>query len=189
MKQTTPEGVTVCGKGFHIFPFSAFVAANLSAEVLRIVMPVLGALAPLAVNVAEDGNAPAEDTDGRESVKKAGILDRDIDFDRLGPALANVFAGVSGDEVETVLRKLLTTYGNISYEDERGNSRKLTEDDAGELFCGEPYGLFILAFHVARVNYSGFFSKMPGLYGNQMEGVVGKVMETVKTFPGMANLT
>ena len=78
--------------------------------------------------------------------------------------------------VETLLRQLLVDYGNIAYDDpETGATPKLTMDKANELFCGEVQDMFILAFEVIRTNYSGFFSKLGGRFGQAIEELMKKV--------------
>lgn len=168
MKRTTPETVTVNDTVFFIFPFSAFTAANLSGEVIALIGPVIGSFLPLAgKGTVNEQNADPDEQGG-------GILDREIDIEEAGKAVANAFSGLSGDKVERLLRKLLVDNGNIAYENENGKRERLTSDTADELFCGNAQGLFVLAFHVIRVNYSGFFGKLPTLFGNHLKSAAEK---------------
>lgn len=170
MKRTTPESVTVNDTVFYIFPFSAFTAANLSGEVIALIGPVVGSFLPLAGK--GKGNTQNIDPDEQEQGK--GILDTEIDMEEAGKAVANAFSNLSGDKVERLLRKLLVDNGNIAYENENGKRERLTPDTADELFCGNAQGLFVLAFHVIRVNYSGFFGKLPTLFGNRLKSAAEK---------------
>lgn len=170
MKRTTPESVTVNDTVFYIFPFSAFTAANLSGEVIALIGPVVGSFLPLAGK--GKGNAQNIDPDEQEQGK--GILDTEIDMEEAGKVVANAFGNLSGDKVERLLRKLLVDNGNIAYENENGKRERLTMDAADELFCGNAQGLFVLAFHVIKVNYSGFFGKLPALFGDRLKSVAEK---------------
>lgn len=174
MKRTTPETVTVNDTVFFIFPFSAFTAANLSSEVIALIGPVIGSFLPLAGK--KTGNAQETDPDEQADPDEqgGGILDREIDMEEAGKAVANAFRGLSGDKVERLLLKLLVDNGNIAYENENGKRERLTPDMADELFCGNAQGLFVLAFHVIRVNYSGFFGKLPARFGNRLKSAAEK---------------
>ena len=170
MKRTTPESVTVNDTVFYIFPFSAFTAANLSGEVIALVGPVVGSFLPLVGK----GKGNAQNVDPDEQAQESSILDVEIDTDEAGKAVANASSNLSGDKVERLLRKLLVDNGNIAYENENGKRERLTMDVADELFCGSAQGLFVLAFHVIKVNYSGFFGKLPTLFGNRLKSAAEK---------------
>lgn len=170
MKRTTPESVTVNDTVFYIFPFSAFTAANLSGEVIALVGPVVGSFLPLVGK----GKENAQNVDPDEQAQESSILDVEIDTDEAGKAVANAFSNLSGDKIERLLRKLLVDNGNIAYENENGKRERLTMDVADELFCGSAQGLFVLAFHVIKVNYSGFFGKLPTLFGNRLKSAAEK---------------
>lgn len=195
MRQTTPKTVEVCGSTFHVFPFSAFTAANLSAEVIRLLAPVIGSLMPLVKGISPDTGIPRADdagknetSGGEEKTAGRGILDVDIDMDKAGAVLAMAFRELSGEEVERILKNLLVENRNISYENESGRTEYLTQDLADELFCGQPHGLFILAFHVIMRNYAGFFGSAVPLSG-VLQSVAGAVQTgTAGMFPGMASL-
>lgn len=181
MRQTTPKTVHVCGNTFHVFPFSAFTAANLSAEVIRLLAPVIGSLMPLVQGISPDTGMPRADatgeeetSDGEEKAVGRGIMDTDIDMDKVGAVLAKAFRELSGEEVERILKNLLVENRNISYENESGRTEFLTQDLADELFCGQPHGLFILAFHVIVRNYAGFFGSAAPLSG-ALQNVAGAV--------------
>ena len=201
MRQTTQKTVQVCGSTFHVFPFSAFTAANLSADVIHLLAPVIGGLMPLISKASSSAGATSRDAamdsagedpgnpSGEQERSGQSILDVDIDMDKAGAILATAFRELSGDEVERVLKNLLTENRNISYESETGVREWMTQDLADELFCGQPHGLFILAFHVIVRNYSGFFGSAVPLSG-VLQSVAGAA-QTGKAgmFPGMASLT
>ncbi len=153
MKQFEPKDVTVLGKQFHIFPFPAFRAANISGELAALIGPMLGGLATI---FGGDGTS--------------NLLD--VDAEKAAPAIAGAFDSLSGDKVEALLRKMLITGKNISV-DYSGETVYLTEDIANELFCMEAQGLYILAFEVIRTNFSGFFGKPGSLFGS----AIGKAMK------------
>ena len=160
MKQFDPIVKTLSGNKFYIRPFGAFTSANLSGEIISLVVPVLSAAAPLI------GNATGNGAD-------TSLLD--IDSEVAAPILANAAAGISGDRLEALLKKLLIKHGNISVELEgERDAQNLTEDLADEVFCGETQDMFILAFEVIKVNYSGFFEKLAFPFGERVNALLQK---------------
>lgn len=155
MKQTEPKEVTVGGMKFYICPLPAFKAANLTGELAGVITPMIAGLAPLFI-----GNEENEDVD---------LMD--IDIEKAAPNIADAFSGLSGDKVESLLKKLLIQGKNITVEleDENGNGEaeltRLTEDVVNEIFCGDVQDVFILAFEVIRLNFNGFFKKAGNLFG------------------------
>lgn len=148
MKQLETKHEKVGGMNFHIRPFPAFKAANLTGELASTLAPLLGVLAPL-VNDESDG----------------GLMD--IDVRTAADAMAGCTA-LSGDKLEQLMRKLLLG-GHIVVEipDEEGNleAQILDMDTANEVFCGEVQDMFILCFHVIKLNFNGFFKRFAGLSG------------------------
>lgn len=148
LKQMEPTMETVGGYNFYIRPFAAFKAANLTGELASVLAPLLGALAPLV------------------SDQKEGSL-MDVDAAQAAEALSNC-TNISGDKMEKLMQKLLLG-GHIVVElpDEEGKTKaeRLDMDIANEIFCGEVQDMFILCFHVIKLNFNGFFKKIAGLYG------------------------
>ena len=135
---------------FYVRPFPAFVASNISGELFSFILPVIGALAPAAAKAMADS--------------PSGLLDAEAET--AAPILANGLSGVGGDKLEQILKKLLVRHKNIAVEFEGdGNPHLLTEELANEIFCGDAQDMFILAFDVIQVNYSGFFKKAGALFG------------------------
>jgi len=152
---------TLNGNTFYLRPFSALKAANMSGEIMSLLTPVLAGIAPIV--------AGAE-------IKGDNISLFDIDAEKAAPHLANAMSGISGDKLELLLKKLLIQYKNISVELEgEKEAQHLTEDLANELFCGETQDMFILAFEVIKVNYSGFFKKLGGRFGAALNILTQKV--------------
>jgi hypothetical protein len=146
---------TINGNTYRIRPLPAFKCANLSGELANIALPILSALAPIISGASQNGSF------------------MDVDAEDLAPRLAAGFEKLSGDRVEGLMKKLLTTYNNVSVEvDGSGEAEPLTEDLANELFCGDITGMFVLAFEVAKSNYSGFFTTLTTAYGNQLKGIM-----------------
>ena len=149
LKQMEPIKETVGGYNFYIKPFAAFKAANLTGELASVLAPLLGALAPLV------------------SDQKEGSL-MDVDAAQAAEALSNC-TNISGDKMEKLMQKLLLG-GHIVVElpDEEGEFKpeRLDMDIANEIFCGEVQDMFILCFHVIKLNFNGFFNKIVGLSGN-----------------------
>jgi len=148
LKQTTTKKVTVGGTDFHIKPFGAFKAANISGELASLATPLIAALVPLV----------GDDT---------GIMD--IDLEKAAPGISGAFSGISGDKVEKLLKRLLISDRNISVEieDDSGEvkAKILDEDLANEIFCSDVQDMYLLAFEVIRLNFSGFFEKVAPLFG------------------------
>ncbi len=75
---------------------------------------------------------------------------------------------IDGNRMEKLMKKLLLG-GHIAVEleDENGNTEEeeLTQDLADEIFCGNIQDMFVLCFHVIRLNFRGFFGKLPILSG------------------------
>ena len=148
LKQMEPTKEKVGGYNFYIKPFAAFKAANLTGELASVLAPLLGELAPLV------------------SDQKEGSL-MDIDAAQAAEALYNC-TNISGDKMEKLMQKLLLG-GHIVVElpDEEGETKaeRLDMDIANEIFCGEVQDMFILCFHVIKLNFNGFFKKIAGLSG------------------------
>lgn len=184
LKQVMPTRVKVGGMEFYIRPFPAFKAANITGELASVLAPLLGALAPLVSDIGgkpkgspDEGledeeledeeleNEGLEDEDSEEGSSKKGILD--IDAGKAAEAMANCPA-IDGAQMEKLMKKLLLG-GHIAVEmeDEDGNTEveQLTKDLADEIFCGNIQYMFALCFYVIRLNYKGFFSKLPNLSG------------------------
>lgn len=149
MKLQDPVNVTVGGNEFYIRPFSAFKAANISGDIVKVVVPILGSVLP-AFNASNMSN----------------LMDQDIM--ELAPTITSGFESLSGDKCEKLLRELLIKNGNIAVKID-GEGTPLTEDLCNELFCGEVQDMYILAFHVIKTNYSGFFKKLGTQSGNVAE--------------------
>ena len=157
LKQMTPTVEKVGGNTFYITPFSAFKAANLTGELASILTPLLGAFAPLI----GDEEAGDGETGGD------GLLD--VDVSKAAEVLSGCPA-IGGDRLEGLMRKLLLG-GNIVVEITDGDTGeretlKLDFDTANELFCGDVQDMFILCFHVIKLNFKGFFKKLAAQSGN-----------------------
>ena len=148
LKQMEATKVTVGGMEFYIKPFAAFKAANITGELASVLAPLLGALAPLA------------------SVKDGESL-MDVDSGQAAEAISHC-SNLDGDKLEKMTRKLLLG-GNIAVEIEDDYGKKeqkvLDNDTANEIFCGNVQDMFVLCFHVIRLNFNGFFEKLAGLSG------------------------
>lgn len=148
LKQMEPTKENVGGYNFYITPFAAFKAANLTGELASVLAPLLGALAPLV------------------SDQKEGSL-MDVDARQAAEALSNC-TNISGDKMEKLMQKLLLG-GHIVVElpDQEGETKpqRLDMDTANEIFCGEVQDMFILCFHVIKLNFNGFFKRIAGLSG------------------------
>jgi hypothetical protein len=94
---------------FFITPFPAFVSANMTVDLASLFVPLLGTFANL-----KDG--------------------MDTDMEIAAPKIAEAFSSISGEKVERLMKKLLTDRKNISVTLENGDTERLTEDLANEIF-------------------------------------------------------
>lgn len=147
LKQMEPTKEKVGGYNFYITPFAAFKAANLTGELASVLAPLLGVLAPLV----GDGNL------------------MDVDAGKAAEAMMNCTA-INGDKLEKLMQKLLLG-GHIVAEvpNEAGDieAQRLDMDIANEVFCGEVQDMFILCFHVIKLNFQGFFKRFAALSGKE----------------------
>lgn len=163
-KQLEFKDVEVGGNVFHIKPFPAFTAANLSGELAALLLPVVGGVASVVPDKAFEEGVTVENV-------KASIDDMDIDS--VLPTMSKAFSGLSGDKFEALMKKLLIVHKNISVdiEDNSGEEKTvlLNFDIANEVFCGDVQDMYVLCYHVIKINFSGFFKKVGSLFGKQKE--------------------
>ena len=149
------------GNTFYVRPFGAFKAANLSGEILSLLTPILAGVAPIVAGATVEGD---------------NISLLDMDAEKAAPHLASAMSGINGEKLEALLKKMLIQYKNVSVQlDGKDEAELLTEDLANEVFCGDTQDMFILAFDVIKVNYSGFFKKLGGQFGGVLNALVEKV--------------
>lgn len=159
MKLLETRSVVIGENTFYIRPLPAFRAANLSAELAALLMPLLSGFAPLFADME------------MENGEEKSFLD--INMEDAAPAIAGAFSSLSGDKLERILEHLLISGKNISMEMPDGKAQLLTLDIANEAFCTDVQDMFLLAFEVIRTNYNGFFKKLGGRFGRAME-MLGK---------------
>lgn len=163
MKQFDPVIKTISENTFYIRPFPAFRAANLMGEISSVIAPLVSVLTPFLG--AKSSETPL-----------------DMDINDAAPAIAGAFSSISGDKLETLIKKLLVKYGNITVEYfGETEAERLTEDAANEIFCGEAQDMFMLAFEVIRINYNGFFKKLGSLFGSVTELTAKRPPSAVNT--------
>ena len=156
---------------FYIRPFGGFLSASISGDVFALILPTLGSLAPMA---------------GNSMMKSAGsVLDSDISFDNLAPAITQGMASLSGEKLEKLLIKLLVKHNNVAVEfSGEDKLHPLTRDLADNIFSGDTQDMFILAVEVIKVNYAGLLKRLGSRFGGQMDALRGLVE---KTMPGQTN--
>lgn len=158
-KQFEYTEVNIGDNTFHIKPFPAFTAAKISGDLASVLSPILGGIAAVVPNKDSEKDVTVDDV-----VASVG----DVDIDEALPAVSNAFAGLSGDKLEALMKKLLVNYKNISVDvDEK--TEILTYDIANEVFCGDVQDMYILCYHVIKINFSGFFKKVGNLFGKRKE--------------------
>ncbi|MBQ7445910.1 MAG: hypothetical protein IJS71_08280 [Clostridia bacterium] len=152
--QDEPKTVEISGNVFHIFPFPAMKAANISGELFALIGPALGGLS--AAVTTKDG---------------------EINTDKL----TGFFASLTGDRVEGLLRRLLVANKNISVEVDGASPVWLTGDVADKIFCGAIGAMYRLAVEVIKVNYGDFFGVLGGLFGSPDENLLSKISKSTET--------
>ncbi len=159
LKQVEPTIVTIGDMDFYIRPFPAFKAANMTGELASLLAPLLGALAPM-VSEADKSRDTQEESKGMD-----GLLD--MDAGKVVETMMNC-TSIDGNQMEKMMKKLLLG-GHIAVElEEEDGSREamaLTQDLADEIFCGDVQDMFVLCYHVIRLNYKRFFGKLASLSG------------------------
>lgn len=150
MKQQDPITKTIGDYNFYIRPFGAMTASKMTGDLAALVTPMLGAVAPLI---------------GKQlNTEDSGLLD--IDVSDLGPILSNAFSSLTGDNLERMMSQLLIDHKNIHFDSTESREVKLlNRDELDEIFCMELQDMFLLAFEVLKLNYSGFFRKLASRYG------------------------
>ena len=144
--------VQIDGTSFFISPFPVFTAARITAQLGKVLSPVLGGL--IALVAADDSG---DDTDDVSKDDVAAAI----------PAFSSALQSLDPAEFEKLARELLVNSRNIAFKNEdfpKGDI--LTEDAVNSLFAGNTQGIYILAFHVIKENYSGFFEKFKSPSGN-----------------------
>lgn len=141
---------------FYIKKFPAFYAANLSGELTTLLAPIISGIATL-LSVSGDEEHPL-----------------DISIEDAIPVISSAFESISGDKLESLLRKLLINRQNVSVvcKETDGIVKVLDYDLANEVFCGSIEDMYVLAFYVIKENYNGFFEKLGVQSGN-----LSKLME------------
>ena len=141
LKQIEPVCERIGTNKFYITPFPAFKAGNITGELVSVLAPILGAIAPLV-----NGDN--------------GLMDVDVNA---AAAAMGGCTSINGDSLEKLMQKLLLG-GHIvvEIEDDDGNiePERLNMDIANELFCGDVMNMFVLCFHVIKINFNGFFKKL-----------------------------
>lgn len=163
MKQFDVKEKEIGGNKFFIRPFPALVAANISGDLAAAVVPILGAIAPLASKI--NGSANLLDMNAEEAM----------------PVITEAAANLSGDRIEYLMKKLLINHMNISVEIAGSQQTEtLAEDLLNEIFCGDIQDMFLLAFEVIRINFAGFFGKLGSQYGVALK-------QKMTVLPSMSN--
>ncbi len=156
---------------FYIRPFAAFTAANISGEVIAVLSPVLGGLAPLFGNMGKEEAGKKEAGKKAEAESSDAANWMDMDIEKALPSITDALGGVDGDKIEHLMKRLLVDTGNISVEgpDTDGSVKVLDRDLADEVFCGEIQDMLILCFEVIKLNFKGFFKKLGARSGSLTE--------------------
>ena len=155
--------VQIDGISFFISPFPVFTAARITAQLSKVLSPILGGVIALLGSEDETG----EDTEKDLSENVVAAI----------PAFTAAMQGLSPVEFEKLARELLVNSRNIAFKNQDySNGEILTEDAVNAIFAGNTQNMYILAFHVIKENYGGFFGKFKIPSGN------AKVKEILKMY-------
>ena len=144
-------------------PFPVFTAARITAQLSKVLSPILGGVIALLGSEDETG----EDTEKDLSENVVAAI----------PAFTAAMQGLSPVEFEKLARELLVNSRNIAFKNQDyPNGEILTEDAVNAIFAGNTQNMYILAFHVIKENYGGFFGKFKIPSGN------AKVKEILKMY-------
>lgn len=155
--------VQIDGISFFISPFPVFTAARITAQLSKVLSPILGGVIALLGSEDETG----EDTEKDLSENVVAAI----------PAFTAAMQGLSPVEFEKLARVLLVNSRNIAFKNQDyPNGEILTEDAVNAIFAGNTQNMYILAFHVIKENYGGFFGKFKIPSGN------AKVKEILKMY-------
>ncbi len=155
--------VQIDGTSFFISPFPVFTAARITAQLSKVLSPILGGVIALLGSEDETG----EDTEKDLSENVVAAI----------PAFTAAMQGLSPVEFEKLARELLVNSRNIAFKNQDyPNGEILTEDAVNAIFAGNTQNMYILAFHVIKENYGGFFGKFKIPSGN------AKVKEILKMY-------
>ena len=155
--------VQIDGISFFISPFPVFTAARITAQLSKVLSPILGGVIALLGSEDETG----EDTEKDLSENVVAAI----------PAFTAAMQGLSPVEFEKLARELLVNSRNIAFKNQDyPNGEILTEDAVNAIFAGNTQNMYILAFHVIKENYGGVLGKFKIPSGN------AKVKEILKMY-------
>lgn len=159
--------VDLCDAKFHIRPFGAFVAAEICADLTALATPMIGSLGPLFELLGDE-------SDSGNGGEGGGLLD--IEVEKIVPAISGALSTLAPNQLIRLMKKLLVDYGNITVEHEltQGQAAKLNMDLANEIFCLNVQDMFVLCYHVLKLNFSGFFKKLGARFGN-LQDVIQRI--------------
>lgn len=160
VKMMQPIEQKIGGNTFYIYPLPAFTAANLSADVISLLAPLVSGIAGAVASRSQD--------DGTE--ESIGLMDMDVS--EAAPHIAGAFSSLSAEKTERLMRNLLMNK-NVAVKQEGSlDVEYLTEDKCNEIFCGNVQNMFVLAFHVIKVNYGDFFESIGSRSGSVKTAVM-----------------
>lgn len=168
MKQMTPEKVVIDNTTFYVRPFGAFIAAGMTANLGKIIGPVLGGIAPVITDFmnGEDGKTKAV---------------ADMDFGVVAAGVGDALAALDPEGLVKVLKMLLTDNRNITYSTNGSETAILDEDACNEIFCQDLGSMIAVAAAVIKINFSGFFGKLAARYGIRFEQMGAAILRNTAT--------
>lgn len=150
---------------FFVSPFPVFTAARITAQLSKTLAPALGGVIALFGDGTEGEETTADDAINADDIA-ASI-----------PAFSAAMQGLNPSDFEKLFRELLVNSRNIAFKNaDSPDGEILTEDSVNALFAGNTQDMYILAYHVIKENYSGFFEKLKNRSG------IAKILEKLKGY-------
>lgn len=145
--------VQISGTSFFIAPFPVFVSVRITAMLTKVLSPVLGGL----VALLGSGNNE-EGTSESDAMEEAAAAI---------PTFTDAMSSLNPYDFEKLMRELLITSRTIVWKnDQQPDGEILIEESLNALMAGNSQDVYILAYHVLKVNFKGFFEKFKSLSGN-----------------------
>lgn len=154
-----PKLVEIGINTFGIKSMDPWTAFEVLADLQKIILPVIGNLAS-AIDI-DKTSVDSKKADSKD------ILEKDIDFSKIGPALALASNHLDGQTIVKLAKKLITK-DLISVEFADGDQSKMDEAAISKAFTGNMGEMLQLIWKIIEVNYGDFFTLIPKDFGRAL---------------------
>lgn len=138
---------------FNIRPMNPFDAIVLMGDLQKMVLPAVG-----------DAFSAKQGTKNAKEVADMAVdfFDKDIDLANVIKTFSSSFDGA---QLQTMLEKILNCEF-ITVKIGSAAEQRMDKAMLLQLYTGNPFGMFELAWEVLKVNYRDFFTQLAALFGN-----------------------